>query len=103
SEEVEIPRIGHRLPRLQHERGIERIQHRPQAAEVIEMRVGRHDRRQLSRASLAQKRHHDSAAGVASWSARPAVDQQPPPRRTAQRNRIPLSDVQETYGKTMTV
>src|SRR5256712_12421946 len=102
AEEAEIPRIRHRLSRLEHERRIERIEHRRQAAEMIEMRVRRHDRGELRRAVASQERYHDPAAGVAQRSARSSVDQQPPPRRTAQGDGITLADVKETYGEALT-
>src|SRR5216683_702892 len=102
AEEAEIPRIRHRLTRLEHERRIERIEHRRQAAKMIEMRVRGHDRRQLHRALASQERYHDPAAGIALRSARPSVDQQPAPSRTPQSDGITLADVQETYGEALT-
>src|SRR5439155_20867265 len=102
AEEAEIPRIRHRLSRLEHESRIECIEHRRQAAEMIEMRVRRHDRGELRRAVASQERDDDSAAGISLWSARPSVDQQPSPRRTAQGDGVTLADVQETYGEALT-
>src|SRR5438876_616580 len=100
AEEPKIARVRHRLPRLEDEGRIERIEHGGEAAEMIEMSVRGHDCRQLRGTCLTQERHHDPAAGISLRSPRPAVDQQPPPSRTAQRNRVTLADVKETYGET---
>src|SRR5882672_4097389 len=98
-EEAEIPGVGHRLPWLEHEGGIERVEHRWQTAEVIEMRVRRHDTRELRRTVPAQERHHDAAPGVSLRPARATVDQQPAAGRTPQGDGVSLPDVQETYGE----
>src|SRR5713101_1938595 len=103
AEEPKVPGIRHWLPGLEHKGWIERVQHRGQAAEMIEMGMRRHDRRQLSGTMTPQERHHDPAAGISLRSPRPAIDQQPPTRGTAQGNRVTLADVKETYGKAMTV
>src|SRR6266436_1688459 len=103
AEEPKIARIRHRLPRLHDEGRIERVEHGGEAAEMIEMSVRGHDCRQLRGTVSPQERHHDATAGISLWSSGSAVDQQPPPRRTAQRNRVTLADVKETYGKAMTV
>src|SRR5258705_3815740 len=98
AEEPKIARIGHRLPRLEHEGRIERIEHGGEPPAMIEMRVRGHDRRELRGTCRPQERHHDTAAGVALRSPRPAIHQQPPPPRPAQRKPRPLAGVQETYG-----
>src|SRR6266566_1461106 len=103
AEESKIARIGHRLPRLEDKGRIERVEHGGQTAEMIEMGVRGHDRRQPRSTCRAQERHHDTAAGISLWSPGPAIDQEPPPRRTAQRDRVTLADVKETYGETLTV
>ena len=93
AEELEISDIRHRLTRLQDITRIERLEHCRQAAEMVEMRVRRDDRGQLGRAVTPQKRHDDTPAGITPWPARPTIDQDPTPRRTAQRYRVALADV----------
>src|SRR5256885_1094725 len=93
AEELEISDIRHRLTRLQDITRIERLEHCRQAAEMVEMRVRRDDRGQLGRAVTPQKRHDDTPAGIPPWPARPTIDQDPTPRRTAQRYRVALADV----------
>ena len=99
SQESQIARVGHRLPRLQDERRIERVEHGRQPAVMIEMRVCRHDRSQLRRALRTQKRYHDAPARVTLGPARAAIDQQPAPGGSPQCDRVALSNVQETYGE----
>src|SRR5207247_10353647 len=103
AEESKIARIGPRLSRLEYKGRIERVEHGRQTAEMIEMGVRGHDFRQPRNTCRTQERHHDPAAGISLWSPGPAIDQEPPPRRTAQRDRVTLADVKETYGETMTV
>src|SRR5206468_3567909 len=102
-EEAKIAGVGHRLSRLEHERGVERVEHRRQTAEVIEMRVRGHDTRKLRRAVTTQERHHDAAPRIPLWPARATIDQQPPAGRTAQCDGVSLTDVQETYGEAATI
>src|SRR5207244_11527355 len=103
TEEPKGADIRHWPPRPRHKGPIERRQHGGQAAEMVEMGMPRHDRRQLGGTMTPQEWHHDPAAGISLRSPRPAIDQQPPTGWTAQGNRVTLADVKETYGKAMTV
>src|SRR6266566_9480543 len=101
AEESQVIRVRHRFSRLEHVRRVERLEDRGQPAEVVEVRVRRDDDGELRRAVTPQERHHYPAPRIAKRrrSARSAVDQEPAPSRRPQRDRVPLTDVQETYGE----
>src|SRR5262247_3112283 len=103
AEKAEVAGVRHGLARLQHEGWVERVEHCMEPAVMIEMRMCGHDNGYDGGAVPAQERHDDSPPGIALWTARTAVDEHPATRWTPQRHRIALPNVQETYGKTLTL
>ena len=90
-----VERIGHPLARLEHQLGVEPIQHAGNAAEMVGMCVGNDDDRQLPGSLTGQKWSHHPAAGIALAAPRARVDQDPTPTRRPQHRTISLADVEK--------
>src|SRR5438105_3940095 len=76
-EKLEIQRPPQRLPRLEHQLGIERLHHGGHAAQVIGVAMRRHRHRHPAGALAPQERDHHTPSGIALGRAGARVDHDP--------------------------
>src|SRR6266487_712950 len=96
-QKLEIQRPPQRLPRLEHELGIERFHHRGHAAQVIRVAVGRHRHCHPAGALASQERDHDPAPRVALGRPGARIDHDPTVVRRAQHCCVTLPYIEEKY------
>ena len=97
AEKVEVRRLADRLARLPHALGIERLEHRRESAQMIQVTVRKDDRREAGDALSSQKRYDHPAASITPSSSRPAVDQNPAASGCADRGCIALTHLEKMY------
>src|SRR6266496_180007 len=96
-EELEIQRPPQRLPRLEHQLGIECLDHCRQTAQVIGVAVRRDHHREPLRPLPAQERDHHTPPGVAPGNAGTPVNHNPAAVRGAESGRITLAYIEKMY------
>src|SRR5438876_40463 len=76
-EKFEIERPAQRLPRLEHELRVERLDHRRQPAQMIGIAMGRHHHCHAPHALAPQEGDHHPPPGIALRGAGATVDHDP--------------------------
>src|SRR4051812_34174175 len=90
-----VQRVRNQLARLDHEAGMESLEHGGNTAEVVSMRVRYKGEGQVSRPMTQQKGNHHAPPRIVSVVHGPGIDQNPPAGRGLQDGTVSLTNVEK--------
>ena len=95
SEVLPVEGRRERLPWLEHERWVQRTDHRGATAHVIGISMGDHEGGQSSGAASTKKRHHDVATRIRGRAPGAGINKQPLAQRCPYCDRVALTHIQD--------